>query len=69
MRASGLTERQRELCLLLFDGMSIPAVAKRLRVSQHTIVDHLKKIYLKLDVHSRDELRSRLEAGSGTRAF
>lgn len=64
MRASGLTERQRELCLLLFDGLSIPAVAKRLRVSQHTVVDHLKKIYLKLDVHSRDELRSRLEAGS-----
>jgi DNA-binding CsgD family transcriptional regulator len=63
MRASGLTERQRQLCLLLFDGMSIPAAAKRLNVSQHTIVDHLKKVYLKLDVHSRDELRSKLEAG------
>ena len=64
MRASGLTERQRELCLLLFDGRSIPAAARQLRVSQHTVVDHLKKIYLKLDVHSRDELRSKLEAGS-----
>jgi DNA-binding CsgD family transcriptional regulator len=63
MRASGLTERQRQLCLLLFDGLSLPAAAKRLRISQHTVVDHLKKIYLKLDVHSRDELRSRLEAG------
>jgi DNA-binding CsgD family transcriptional regulator len=62
MRASGLSERQRELCLLLFEGLSIPAVAKRLRVSQHTIVDHLKKIYLKLDVHNRDELRNKLEA-------
>ena len=64
MRASGLTERQRELCLLLFEGLSIPAVSKRLRVSQHTIVDHLKKIYLKLDVHNRDELRNKLEDGS-----
>lgn len=62
MRASGLTERQ--LCLLLFDGMSIPAVAKRLNVSQHRIVDHLKKIYLKLDVHNRNELRSKLEGGA-----
>jgi DNA-binding CsgD family transcriptional regulator len=63
MRASGLTARQRQLCLLLFDGMSIPATARRLNISQHTIVDHLKKIYLKLDVHNRDELRSKLEAG------
>jgi DNA-binding CsgD family transcriptional regulator len=63
MRASGLTERQRELCLLLFEGLSIPAAAERLRVSQHTIVDHLKKSYLKLDVHNRDELRNKLEAG------
>lgn len=63
MRASGLTERQRQLCLLLFEGVSIPAAAKRLRISQHTAVDHLKKIYLKLDVHNRDELRSKLEAG------
>jgi DNA-binding CsgD family transcriptional regulator len=62
MRASGLTSRQRQLCLLLFDGLSIPAAAKRLRISQHTVVDHLKKIYLLLDVHSRDELRSKLEA-------
>lgn len=64
MRASGLTERQRQLCLLLFDGLSIPATARRLNVSEHTIVDHLKKIYLKLDVHNRDELRSKLEVGS-----
>jgi DNA-binding CsgD family transcriptional regulator len=64
MRASGLTARQRQLCLLLFDGMSIPATARRLNVSQHTIVDHLKKVYLKLDVHNRDELRSKLESGT-----
>ncbi|HME25930.1 MAG TPA: helix-turn-helix transcriptional regulator [Acetobacteraceae bacterium] len=63
MRVSGLTGRQRELCLLLFDGLSIPAAAKRLRISKHTVVDHLKKIYLKLDVHNRDELRSKLEGG------
>lgn len=63
MRDSGLTGRQRDLCLLLFEGMSIKAAARRLRVSQHTVVDHLKKIYLKLDVHSRDELRSKLESG------
>ena len=63
MQAGGLTERQRQLCLLLFEGVSIPAAAKRLRISQHTAVDHLKKIYLKLDVHNRDELRSKLEAG------
>lgn len=62
MRANGLTGRQRQLCLLLFDGLSIPAAAKRLGVSQHTIVDHLKKIYLKLDVHNREELRNKLES-------
>lgn len=29
---------------LLFDGLSVAATAKRLHVSPHTIVDHLKKI-------------------------
>lgn len=51
-----LTEREAEVLLCLGEGWSVPAVARRLMISQDTTRTHVKHIYTKLDIHSRDEL-------------
>lgn len=53
----GLSERQRELCCALITGSSHGTIAGRMSVKESTIVDHVREVYRKLDVHSRDELR------------
>ena len=62
MRALDLSARQKEVCLLLAEGMSHPVIAARLAISRTTIADHVHKIYDKLSVHSHEELLSRLTA-------
>jgi DNA-binding CsgD family transcriptional regulator len=57
-----LSIAQKKVCALLMQRLSQPEIAERLGVSPHTVVDHVRKIYLKLDVHSVEELRSRLDA-------
>ena len=47
---------QREVCLLLHAGFSQTRVGEHLGVSTATVVDHVRKIYSKLDVHSAIEL-------------
>jgi DNA-binding CsgD family transcriptional regulator len=60
LEAQPLSVVQKKVCALLLQGLSQPRIAERLGVSIHTVVDHIRKIYIKLDVHSADELRSRL---------
>lgn len=50
-----LTERELEILNLLAQGKSVKQISSLLMVSPHTISDHLKSIYLKLDVHSKSE--------------
>ena len=50
-----LTEREVDALNLLAQGKSIKAIAKILMISPHTVADHLKSIYLKLGVHSKNE--------------
>lgn len=38
------------------EGWSIPAAAQRLMVSQDTVRTHVKHIYAKIGIHSRDDL-------------
>lgn len=52
-----LSDRQRELLPLLVEGISEPAIARRLGRSIHTVHDHTKRIYRRLRVGSRLELR------------
>jgi DNA-binding NarL/FixJ family response regulator len=47
-----LTIREREVLKLLASGLSIKLVARELGLSLHTISDHTKSIYNKLQVHS-----------------
>lgn len=50
-----LTAREREVLVLLSKGCRLPELAERLRISRHTVADHLKSIYRKLNVNSRAE--------------
>lgn len=54
-----LTPREREILAALSAGQRVGAIAQRLRVSEHTVRNHLKAVYRKLDVHSQVELLSR----------
>ncbi len=53
---SSLTERELEVSDLICRGYSNRDIAKMLFISEHTVKDHTKNIYRKLDIHSRFEL-------------
>lgn len=55
-----LSARQREVVLLVAEGLSVARVADRLGVSQHTVRNHLKAVFKKLGVHSQVELVARV---------
>lgn len=66
-RYSGLTRREAEIALLLANGSSNRELAARLHLSVHTVRHHTESIFLKLDIHTRREIRARLLAiGSDT---
>lgn len=50
-----LTPREREVLVLLSKGCRLPELAERLEISRHTVSDHLKNIYRKLNINSRAE--------------
>lgn len=52
----GLTARETEVLMLLVDGRSLPYVQQRLSISEGTARTHIKHIYTKLDVHSKQDL-------------
>jgi DNA-binding NarL/FixJ family response regulator len=53
--ANKLTEREVETLNLLAHGKSVKQIAGLLMISPHTVTDYMKSIYLKLDVHSKNE--------------
>ena len=66
---AGLTKRETEVLHLLAEGRSLPYVQERLYISEGTARTHIKHIYTKLDVHSKQELIDRVrEEGSRTRS-
>jgi DNA-binding CsgD family transcriptional regulator len=50
-----LTPREKEILRCLGQGMSTPAVAKKLAIAAVTVRNHVQKILQKLDVHSKLE--------------
>jgi DNA-binding CsgD family transcriptional regulator len=55
-----LTERERELTELLARGLTTDAIAAGMGISWHTVRDHVKAVFAKLDVTSRAELTALL---------
>jgi two-component system, NarL family, nitrate/nitrite response regulator NarL len=51
-----LTAQEQNILSLMVQGKTAPEVAEELCLSRHTIITHLKNVYLKLDVHTRHEL-------------
>ena len=56
VRARGLTAREREVVELVARGFSNRHIARNLQVSEYTVQDHLKSVFVKFDVGSRNEL-------------
>jgi LuxR family transcriptional regulator, maltose regulon positive regulatory protein len=57
--AEPLSERERDVLRLLGAGLSSPEIAREMFVAPSTVRSHLKSIYRKLDVHSRDQAIAR----------
>ena len=55
---SSLTKREREIALLAQRGITTKVISKRLFISTETVKMTLKKVYRKLDVHSKAELNT-----------
>lgn len=58
-----LTAREREIAGLAATGTSSKDISGRLFISQRTVDNHLQRIYTKLGVNSRDQLRDLLAGG------
>lgn len=54
--ADRLTRRERDVVVCLLEGERVVSIAERLDLSPHTVRNHLKSIFRKLEVHSQAEL-------------
>lgn len=52
----GLTKREVEICALLAKGRNGRAISEQCYLSYNTVKTHVKHIYMKLDVHSQQDL-------------
>jgi DNA-binding CsgD family transcriptional regulator len=56
MSAYGLSDQERAVSGLVFQGNSTRAISDRLHIAEHTVQDHLKSIFDKTGVRSRRDL-------------
>ena len=54
--SKGLTPRELEITMLIYQGMKTREIAETIHLSYHTVRNHIKSIYSKLGVSSRGEM-------------
>ena len=61
-----LTAQERQIALMVRDGLTNSEIGSRLFLSARTIEWHLRKVFTKLSISSRRQLREALSAGLDT---
>lgn len=65
-RQDGLTQRETDVLCCLARGNSIAGIAEELGISANTVKTHAKMVYVKLDVHNRQELSRLIQSDADT---
>lgn len=60
LNRTGLTNRELEIATLIYQGNSPKEIAEEINLSYHTVRNHIKSIYSKLDVSTRSEMLVKL---------
>ena len=64
--ATSLTPQEAQIAALAASGLTTPKIGAELFLSPHTVEWHLRKVYTKLGIGSRRQLRGALEAPGGS---
>ena len=55
-----LTKREVEIIELVCQGLTYKQIAEKMYITSFTVNQHLKKVYVKMNVHSKSELISKV---------
>ncbi|HEV8392635.1 MAG TPA: response regulator transcription factor [Vicinamibacterales bacterium] len=64
----GLRPREQQVVRLLLQHLRVPAIAKRLGISQQTVRNHLKSVFRRTGVRSQQELLDRIALAAASQA-
>ena len=64
----GLRPREQEVVRLLLQHLRVPAIARRLGISQQTVRNHLKSVFRRTGVRSQQELLDRIALSAASHA-